>query len=254
MTDVERFAQMLRESSRMVFFGGAGVSTESGIPDFRSEDGSFQALKAYGHPPEVLLSRSFFQRNPQVFFQYHKTMLAAQNSGPNAAHLALARLEELGKVSAVITQNIDGLHQMAGSKRVLELHGSMQNNYCLQCGATYSLAYLLAPDHQDEGQIPRCEACGGMVRPDVVLYEEALDEAVLRQAAEAISQADLLVVGGTSLVVYPAAGMLEYFQEGKLVLLNRTPTPYDSRADLTIRQPIGQVFREAMALLEPQGE
>ena len=235
-----QLSQWIESSPRTVFFGGAGVSTESGIPDFRSENGIFKALEKYGRSPETLLSRSFFNLRPDVFFEYYRENLLVTDVQPNPAHLALAQLERQGKLSAVITQNIDGLHQKAGSQRVLELHGSIHRNYCMKCGKKYDVEKI----RQSEG-IPRCE-CGGIIRPDVVLYEENLPEGVFEQAIEEVQKAAMLIIGGTSLAVYPAAGLLQYFRGSHLVLINKSETPYDSMADLVIREPIGKVFSEIM--------
>ena len=235
-----QLSQWIESSPRTVFFGGAGVSTESGIPDFRSENGIFKALEKYGRSPETLLSRSFFNLRPDVFFEYYRENLLVTDVQPNPAHLALAQLERQGKLSAVITQNIDGLHQKAGSQRVLELHGSIHRNYCMKCGKKYDVEKI----RQSEG-IPRCE-CGGIIRPDVVLYEENLPEGVFEQAIEEVQKAAMLIIGGTSLAVDPAAGLLQYFRGSHLVLINKSETPYDSMADLVIREPIGKVFSEIM--------
>lgn len=229
--------QWIAQANRIVFFGGAGVSTESGIPDFRSADGLYH--QQYEYPPETILSRSFFQRHPDEFFRFYRQKMLFPNTRPNAAHLALARLEQQGKLTAVVTQNIDGLHQAAGSRRVLELHGSVYRNYCMNCNAAFSLADIL----QSEG-IPRC-SCGGIIKPDVVLYEEPLDQAVVQNAVEEIRAADLLIIGGTSLAVYPAAAFVDYYHGNRLVIINTTPTPADSRAGLLIREPIGQTFSTA---------
>lgn len=228
-------------SDNIVFFGGAGVSTESGIPDFRSENGIFQAINEYGVRPEVILSHTFFMQNPEVFFKYYKKTLLYPDAKPNDCHKALAKLEEMGKLKAVITQNIDDLHQRAGSKNVLELHGTLYKNYCMKCGKTFDLDYVTA----DEG-ITRCDACGGIVRPDVVLYEEGLDQETIYQSVDFISKADLLIVGGTSLNVYPAAGLLNYYRGNKLVLVNKSATSYDNKAALVIAENIGEVFRKAV--------
>lgn len=225
-------------SDNIVFFGGAGVSTESGIPDFRSEGGIFQAINEYGVRPEVILSHSFFMSNPEAFFKYYKKTLLFPDAKPNDCHKALAKLEEMGKLKAVITQNIDDLHQRAGSKNVLELHGTLYRNYCMKCGKEFDLDYVMA-----EGGITRCDKCGGIVRPDVVLYEEGLNERTLRRSVEYISEADLLIVGGTSLNVYPAAGLLHYYNGNKLVLINKSATSYDNKAALVISENIGEVFR-----------
>ena len=243
---IRQLADLIRRSENTVFFGGAGVSTESGIPDFRSASGLYKARQAYGYPPETLLSRTFFKRRPELFFRYYRENLIARDAKPNAAHLALARMEARGLLRAVVTQNIDGLHQAAGSQNVLELHGSNWRQYCLGCGARYDLDYILRPENWQKG-IPLCEACGGTVRPDVVLYEEQLDEDVLAAAALAIAGAQLLIVGGTSLAVYPAAGLLRWFRGENLVLINKTETSYDSQAQLVIHDSIGKVLGEAAA-------
>ncbi|MBQ7758378.1 NAD-dependent protein deacylase [Anaerotignum sp.] len=231
----------IEESDNIVFFGGAGVSTESGIPDFRSEGGIFQAINEYGVRPEVILSHTFFVQNPEVFFKYYKKTLLYPDAKPNDCHKALAKLEEMGKLKAVITQNIDDLHQKAGSKNVLELHGTLYKNYCLKCGKKFDLDYVTA----DDG-ITRCDACGGIVRPDVVLYEEGLDGDTMYQSVDYISKADLLIVGGTSLNVYPAAGLLNYYRGNKLVLVNKSTTPYDNKAALVIAENIGEVFKKVV--------
>jgi NAD-dependent deacetylase len=238
-------ADIIKNSKNTVFFGGAGVSTESNIPDFRSESGLYHAQQMYGYPPETLLSHTFFHRHAELFFQYYKENLIYPEAKPNAAHLALAKLEEQGLLSAVITQNIDGLHQEAGSKQVIELHGSNHRHYCMDCGARYDLEYILNPAHC-EGFVPNCEKCGGKVRPDVVLYEEALDEQVMINALDSIGNADCIIVGGTSLVVYPAAGLLRYFKGDKLVLINKSETSYDNYADLVIHDRIGKVMGEVI--------
>jgi NAD-dependent deacetylase len=240
---------LLQNAKRIVFFGGAGVSTESGIPDFRSESGLFQAKKIYGLPPERLVSHSLFWSNTELFFDYYKHNLIFPDAEPNAAHLALAQLEAEGKLAAVITQNIDGLHQAAGSKAVHELHGSVHRNTCTDCGAHYDLAYILDDANclGQDGQIsaiPYCATCGGIIKPDVVLYEEPLDEQTVQLAIRAIQGADTLIVGGTSLVVYPAAGYLNYFNGNHLILINKSVTGYDNQADLVIHEPIGEVLSE----------
>lgn len=242
--EIKKLCELLRESERIVFFGGAGVSTESKIPDFRSDDGLYgeKQGKVYQYPPETMLSHSFFRRHTEEFFEYYFDKMVYPDAKPNPAHFALAKLEEMGRLSAVVTQNIDGLHQMAGSKRVYELHGSVHRNTCLHCGKHYSLEQML----QWKGNgIPRC-SCGGVIKPDVVLYEESLDENVLRNAIRSIEAADLMIVGGTSLAVYPAAGLLQYYGGTELVLINKTKTPYDRRASLVIREPIGQVLDAAV--------
>lgn len=236
MSQIEKLQQLIDESKRIVFFGGAGVSTESGIPDFRSTDGLYH--QQYAYPPETILSHTFFMRKPEEFYRFYKDKMICLEAKPNAAHLKLAELEKCGKMTAVVTQNIDGLHQMAGSKHVLELHGSVLRNYCMKCGKFHGAEYIL----QSEG-IPRCE-CGGMVKPDVVLYEEGLDDATMSEAIRQIAAADLLIIGGTSLVVYPAAGMIRYFRGKHLVLLNKSATSADEHATLCIRDSIGQVLNK----------
>jgi NAD-dependent deacetylase len=213
----------IAESARIVFFGGAGISTESGIPDFRSEDGLYNAKKNFGAPPEELLSEWFFREKPDVFYRYYRENLVHTEALPNAAHTALAKLEAAGKLSAVVTQNIDGLHQGAGSKNVLELHGSIMRNHCLRCGKKFALDYVMDKGNDVDG-VPSCDSCGGTVRPDVVLYGETLDEETVEAAVDEISKADMLIVGGTSLVVYPAAGMVRYFSGKVLALINKSPT------------------------------
>ena len=231
---LETLRQWAAESQRIVFFGGAGVSTESGIPDFRSVDGLYR--KQYAYPPETILSRSFFDADPAEFFRFYRQKLLHPDARPNPAHLTLARWEEEGRLSAVITQNIDGLHQAAGSKRVLELHGSVWRNRCMDCGREYPLSHIQAADG-----VPRC-ACGGIVKPDVVLYEEPLDQRVTGEASRAIAAADLLVIGGTSLAVYPAAGLVRLFGGRRLVVINRSPTPMDNAAALLIQDSIGRTL------------
>ena len=223
-------------SNRIVFFGGAGVSTESGIPDFRSENGVFNSMQKYGETPEKLVSHSYFINHTKEFYQYYKENLIFNDAKPNKAHIALAKLEEIGKLKAVITQNIDGLHQKAGSKNVLELHGNANRNYCQICNKKYDANYILESDN-----IPRCE-CGGIIKPDVVLYEEPLNTGLLNFATSYIESADTLIVGGTSLVVYPAAGLITHFKGENLVLINKSPTDYDSFADLVINEPIGETL------------
>lgn len=236
-----RVKTIVDNSKQIVFFGGAGVSTESNIPDFRSESGLYQAVSQYGQSPETMLSHSFFMNHMDTFYDYYKNNLIYQDAKPNKAHEALARLENEGKLTAVVTQNIDGLHQLAGSKKVYELHGSVLRNYCMDCSAFYDLDYIMDPEHC-QGDIPKCEKCGGTIKPDVVLYEEALDENVISGAVEAISKADTLIVGGTSLVVYPAAGLINYFRGDNLVLINKSQTQYDGRATLAIHDAIGKVL------------
>ena len=243
-------ADLILHSKSAVFFGGAGVSTESGIPDFRSESGLYAARRLYGYPPEELLSHHLFKQKPELFFRYYKENLIALDAKPNAAHKALAQLEKRDLLHAVITQNIDGLHQAAGSKNVLELHGSNRRQYCMDCGAKYEPEYILNPANCSDGVIPVCKRCKGIVRPDVVLYEEGLDETVVAAAIHAIASADLLIVGGTSLAVYPAAGLLRYFRGENLVLINKTETAYDGAAQLCIHDAIGKVMGEAIKAME----
>lgn len=237
----EALKQILHNGRRMVFFGGAGVSTESGIPDFRSESGLYHAENRYGFPPEYLLSEECFSQQPELFYSYYRENLISKSARPNKAHYALALLEEQGKLAAVITQNIDGLHQMAGSRNVLELHGSIHENHCLSCGALYDLDFVTDGEHWKSG-IPRCSACGGTVKPRVVLYGGMLDEECIAHSVAAIAGADVLIIGGTSLAVWPAAGFLRYFRGEKLVLINRSATEMDRDADLVIRDPIGEVL------------
>ncbi|MDO5490894.1 MAG: NAD-dependent protein deacylase [Bacillota bacterium] len=244
----EELTTILKESNNIVFFGGAGVSTESSIPDFRSEQGLYHAQQAYGMSPEQMISHSFFLQNTETFFDYYKSNMIYVDAEPNPAHLALAKLEDMGKLKAVVTQNIDGLHQKAGSRTVHELHGSVLRNYCMDCGASYDLEYVMDPTRCD-GHIPRCGKCGGIIKPDVVLYEEALDDAQIRGAVDAIADADTLIIGGTSLVVYPAAGFINYFHGKHLVLINKSSTSYDGRADLVIHEAIGRVLKEAVGNL-----
>ena len=237
MTD--RLRELIAGSDNIVFFGGAGVSTESGIPDFRSVDGLYH--QRYAHTPEEILSREFFMRRTEAFYAFYRDKMLFPGASPNAAHIALAKLEAAGKLKAVITQNIDGLHQAAGSKKVLELHGSVLRNHCMDCGRFYSLDEVIA----SQG-IPRCE-CGGTVKPDVVLYGEALPEGIIEESIRYIRRADMLIVGGTSLSVYPAAGLIDYYTGDKLVLINKSATGADSRAALCIREPIGEAMRRALA-------
>ena len=230
----EELHKIIAESNNIVFFGGAGVSTESGIPDFRSVDGLYN--QKYKYPPEVILSHTFFMRNTKDFFEFYREKMIFEHAKPNKAHLALAKLEQAGKLKAVVTQNIDGLHQMAGSKNVLELHGSIHRNYCTKCGKSYELEYI-----KSTNDVPMC-ICGGIVKPDVVLYEEPLDSTILEKSVQYISQADVLIVGGTSLNVYPAAGLIDYYRGNKLILINKSSTPADARANLVIHEPIGEVL------------
>lgn len=235
MEQIEKLRELVNGSDNIVFFGGAGVSTESGIPDFRSVDGLYN--QKYDYPPETILSHTFYRRKPEEFFRFYKDKMLCLTAKPNAAHLKLAEWERQGKLKAVITQNIDGLHQAAGSNRVLELHGSVLRNYCEECGQFHDAEYMLnAPD------VPKCSKCGGPVKPDVVLYEEGLNDKTLTDAVSYISNADVLIIGGTSLVVYPAAGLIDYYRGNKLVLVNKTPTPRDSAADLVVQGSIGEIF------------
>lgn len=236
----EQLKQWISESSRIVFFGGAGISTESGIPDFRGVDGLYH--QQYQYPPETIISHSFYSQNPREFYRFYKNRMLFPEAKPNRAHLALAKLEAEGKLKAVITQNIDGLHQAAGSKEVLELHGSVHRNYCTRCGKFYSLEDILNTDEPDG--ILRC-SCGGTIKPDVVLYEESLDQEVLSRSVAYITRADMLIVGGTSLTVYPAAGLIDYYRGNRMVLINKTVTPMDSRADLVISGQLGEVLGDA---------
>lgn len=232
---IKEFQQIVTGSSNIVFFGGAGVSTESGIPDFRSVDGLYNQQCDY--PPETIISHGFYRARPEEFFQFYKKKMLFPDARPNTAHLKLAQLEHSGKVKAVITQNIDGLHQAAGSRTVLELHGSVLRNHCENCGAFYELEYVVNADGA-----PRCEKCSGPVKPDVVLYEESLDSQTLEDAVAYIQAADVLIIGGTSLAVYPAAGLIDYFRGSKLVVINKSATPRDREADLCLQAPIGEVF------------
>ena len=235
--ELETLKKWIDNSDNIVFFGGAGVSTESGIPDFRSVDGLYN--QQYDYPPETILSHTFFRRNTEEFYRFYRAKMLALDAKPNAAHKKLAQWEQEGKLKAVVTQNIDGLHQAAGSKVVYELHGSVHRNYCQKCGAFYDARYML----ESKG-IPKCEKCGGIIKPDVVLYEEGLDDATMRGAISAISHADVLIIGGTSLTVYPAAGLIDYYNGNKLVLINKSVTPMDSRADLLVQGPIGEIFSQ----------
>ena len=235
--ELETLKKWIDNSDNIVFFGGAGVSTESGIPDFRSVDGLYN--QQYDYPPETILSHTFFRRNTEEFYRFYRAKMLALDAKPNAAHKKLAQWEQEGKLKAVVTQNIDGLHQAAGSKMVYELHGSVHRNYCQKCGAFYDARYML----ESKG-IPKCEKCGGIIKPDVVLYEEGLDDATMRGAIRAISHVDVLIIGGTSLTVYPAAGLIDYYNGNKLVLINKSVTPMDSRADLLVQGPIGEIFSQ----------
>lgn len=236
MTQIEQLQQMITESQKIVFFGGAGVSTESDIPDFRSADGLYQ--QQYKYSPEQIVSHSFFMRQPEAFYEFYKDKMMFLDAKPNAAHLKIAELEKAGKITAVVTQNIDGLHQAAGSQNVLELHGSILRNYCMKCKKIYDAHFV-----KNAPGVPRC-TCGGMIRPDVVLYEEGLDSSIINKSIRAISEADMLIIGGTSLVVYPAASFIDYFQGKYLVVINIGETGKDSMADLVIREPIGHVLSQ----------
>lgn len=238
MSKINLLQEIIDTSNNIVFFGGAGVSTESGIPDFRSENGIFESLRKYGDTPENLVSHSYYLDHTEEFFNYYKDNLVFDEAMPNPAHTALAKLEKAGKLRAIITQNIDGLHQKAGSKNVMELHGSIHRNYCQICGKQYGLNHILESDG-----IPRCE-CGGVVKPDVVLYEEPLNNTIMNFSIDYISRAETLIIGGTSLVVYPAAGLINYFNGKNLVLINKSETHYDNLASLVINDAIGEVFSQ----------
>ena len=234
---ISKFKSIIDKSDNIVFFGGAGVSTESGIPDFRSVDGLYN--QEYDYPPETILSHTFYRHNPKEFYRFYRNKMFYPDAKPNAAHLKLAELETLGKLRAVVTQNIDGLHQMAGSQNVLELHGSILRNYCEECGHFHDGKYVM-----NSTDIPKCEICGGSVKPDVVLYEESLNDKTINSAIRYIHNADVLIIGGTSLAVYPAAGLIDYFKGEHLIVINKAPTPRDSHADLLIQAPIGEVFAQ----------
>lgn len=235
-SEIETLKSWIREARSAVFFGGAGVSTESGIPDFRSVDGLYS--QKFEYPPETIISHSFYEKDPSYFFRFYREKMLPLGFEPNVTHRVLARLEQEGHLSAVVTQNIDGLHQKAGSKHVYELHGSVLRNYCTRCGKFYSAEFV-----RDAKDVPLCD-CGGIVKPDVVLYEEALDENTVAKAVSAIRKADLLIVGGTSLTVYPAAGLLRYYRGDRLVLINRDATPYDAYADLVFHDSLGTIFSQ----------
>lgn len=234
MEEVERLQEIIDGSDNIVFFGGAGVSTESGIPDFRSVDGLYN--QKYDYPPETILSHTFYVRKPEEFYRFYRDKMLCLDVKPNKAHIALAKLEEAGKLKAIVTQNIDGLHQAAGSKKVLELHGSVHRNYCQRCHKLYDARFMLEYDG-----VPTCE-CGGNIKPDVVLYEEGLDNGIMQESVRCISEADVLIIGGTSLVVYPAAGLIDYYRGNKLVVINKSPTSRDKYADLCITGSIGEVL------------
>lgn len=237
---IQDIQQIIQDSDNIVFFGGAGVSTESGIPDFRSSGGLYQTESKGKITPEEILSRDFFMKDPKSFYSFYFRHMIHRNAVPNTTHHVLAELERLGKIKAVITQNIDGLHQLAGSKNVLELHGSVHRNYCMNCHKFYDLEALMK--HHDHDEIPLC-ACGGIIKPDVVLYQENLDMDVLNKSIEYIAEAEVLIVGGTSLQVYPAAGLIDYYKGDKLILINKTPTKYDAMADYIISEQLGKVMQ-----------
>ena len=236
---IENFQKIYDNSDSIVFFGGAGVSTESGIPDFRSQDGLYS--QQWKYPPETIISRGFFDANPVEFYRFYREKLIIKNIEPNTAHFQLAKMEEKGKLKAVVTQNIDGLHQKAGSKNVFELHGSTLRNFCMNCGAEYGINFIAESENSPD-KLPRCTKCGGLVKPEVVLYEESLDQNVINGAVNAIKNADTLIIGGTSLVVYPAAGLIDYFRGKNIVLINKSATAGDARANLVIHESIGKVL------------
>ena len=240
MTERETLKKWLTESNNIVFFGGAGVSTESKIPDFRSTDGLYN--QQYAYPPEVILSHTFYMKKTDEFYRFYRNKMLFPDAEPNRAHKALAKLEEQGKLKAVVTQNIDGLHQKAGSKEVMELHGSVLRNYCMRCGKFHGIDAILYSDG-----VPTC-SCGGTIKPDVVLYEEGLDHHTIQKSVNYIANADVLIIGGTSLTVYPAAGLIDYYHGNKLVLINKSVTPMDSRADLVISGPIGEILGDAVGV------
>ena len=237
MSEIETLQKWIDESNRIVFFGGAGVSTESGVPDFRSVDGLYN--QKYDYPPEEILSHTFYRRKPEEFYRFYRDKMLYTDALPNKAHLKLAELEEKGKLTAVVTQNIDGLHQAAGSKKVYELHGSVLRNYCENCGKFFDINYIIESDG-----VPKCDKCNGPIKPDVVLYEEGLDSNTMNGALNAISNADMLIIGGTSLNVYPAAGLIDYYRGNRLVLINMSKTPMDYKADLVIYDKIGKVLSQ----------
>jgi NAD-dependent deacetylase len=237
---IQKLKEIIESSENIVFFGGAGVSTESGVPDFRSVDGLYN--QEYDYPPEEILSHTFFKKNPNEFFRFYRQKMLLPDVKPNKAHIALAELEKQGKLKAIVTQNIDGLHQLAGSKVVYELHGSVHRNYCMQCGKYYSFE-----DIYNMKGVPKCE-CGAVIKPDVVLYEEGLDSMTIQKSIQAISNADVLIIGGTSLAVYPAASLVDYYRGNKLILINKSKTIKDQRADLVINEPIGEVFGQIVEI------
>lgn len=235
--EIETLKEWIKGSDNIVFFGGAGVSTESGIPDFRSVDGLYN--QKYDYPPETILSHTFYRTKTEEFYRFYRDKMLCTTAKPNKAHLKLAELEEKGKLKAIVTQNIDGLHQAAGSKEVLELHGSVLRNYCEKCGKFFDVNYIIESDG-----VPKCDSCHGSIKPDVVLYEEGLDQGTIQKSVQYISQADILIIGGTSLAVYPAAGLIDYYRGKKLVLINKSSTPMDRRADLLIQGSIGEVLSQ----------
>jgi NAD-dependent protein deacetylases, SIR2 family len=240
--DYEELKSVINSSNNIVFFGGAGISTESSIPDFRSETGLYKTKSNFSYPPEVMLSHSFFTSNTEDFFDFYRTKMIYKDAKPNSAHYALSKLEQQGKLRAVITQNIDGLHQLAGSKNVLELHGSIHRNHCMKCGKSFDLNYIVS----SKTTIPKCDSCNGTIKPDVVLYEESLDTNILNNSINYIKNADILIVGGTSLVVYPAAGLIDYFKGSKLVLINKSSTAYDNKADIVVHDSIGSTLQNVL--------
>ena len=239
--NIFKLKAMIEASDNIVFFGGAGVSTESGIPDFRSETGIYNTVHKYGCSPEQILSHTFFMRKPEIFYDFYKSTMVYREAEPNEAHKALAKLEKIGKLKAVVTQNIDGLHQKAGSEKVYELHGTIMKNYCMKCGKAYTAEFI-----KESNGIPKCE-CSGIIKPDVVLYEEGLDDTTISKSVRAIAEADVLIIGGTSLNVYPAAGFINYYHGNKLVLINKSETPYDHEANLLIHDSIGKVLKACVA-------
>lgn len=240
MDTKEKFKELIKNSSNIVFFGGAGVSTESNIPDFRSEEGLYKTKNNFSYPPEAMLSHSFFREHTEDFFDFYREKMIYKNAKPNLAHKALVELEELGKLKAIITQNIDGLHQLAGSKNVIELHGGVGRNYCIDCNKFFDLSYVL----NSKETVPICDVCGGVVKPDVVLYEESLNMEDINNAIKYVEDSDVLIIGGTSLVVYPAANLIHYYKGNKLVLINKSSTPYDGKAQIVINNSIGSVLGE----------
>ena len=247
MIEIERLAEILRGSRRIVFFGGAGMSTESGIPDFRSSEGLYSKTLHKHFSPEEMVSNSFFAQHTEEFYDFYREHLLYPQAKPNAGHEALAELERQGKLKAIVTQNIDGLHQQAGSNNVIELHGSVKRNFCMDCHMFYDMEYIM-----NSRPVPRCQHCGGLVKPDVVLYEESLDNNLLEKAVEAISSAETLIIGGTSLVVYPAAGLVKYFRGSRLIIINKSETKADEWADLVIHDSIGKVLKAAIDACMPE--